>query len=325
MELIIHIGVHKTATTTIQRYLYDNRDTLIKKNILYPLVGCEWGKGHHNIASALNKSNFKLVHTYIKHIQEEAKMVFAKKIVISSEAFSLTKNHKKFLNIVNLFFSEVKIICVARRQDSLAESLYNQNIKSPAVRYTKGIEDFLIDFNFFERYDYLNIYNAWNRSNIKFIFMNFEKIAQPEKDFLQRSLELTVQPQKIDLTINNKSIDNRLLYYLRHANKHQLNEKDYKKLLRIFKQTKKTSGSTIVTNELRTNIFNHLNARNEQLNYLLQDDIVSHINCNSTLQYLNPQSYFSEKKYQSLLNLIKDNDLEKGIILANDIIKTNQT
>ena len=39
MHCVIHVGLHHTATTSFQKFLFKNRDAFIKNKILYPLTG----------------------------------------------------------------------------------------------------------------------------------------------------------------------------------------------------------------------------------------------------------------------------------------------
>ena len=48
-RIILHIGTHKTGSTTIQAGLKANRRMLLRYGIDYPQMGVV-GQGHHNIA-----------------------------------------------------------------------------------------------------------------------------------------------------------------------------------------------------------------------------------------------------------------------------------
>lgn len=48
-KLFIHAGTHKTGTTSIQRFLRDNRTNLEKHHIIYPIFDHE--AGHHGLTS----------------------------------------------------------------------------------------------------------------------------------------------------------------------------------------------------------------------------------------------------------------------------------
>ena len=52
MKFIVHIGVNKTGTSSLQRAYFDNRDLLAEQGIFYPQTGIETA-AHHNVARAL--------------------------------------------------------------------------------------------------------------------------------------------------------------------------------------------------------------------------------------------------------------------------------
>src|SRR5918995_1398619 len=62
-RLIVHIGTHKTATTTIQRHLARNRRALAARGIWYPsydLIGKPRHYAHLGIVNAFSAQHAKL-------------------------------------------------------------------------------------------------------------------------------------------------------------------------------------------------------------------------------------------------------------------------
>ena len=134
----LHIGVGKTGTTTIQKFLGQNHLDLLEHGIHYiQSSGGAQGTGHQNFA----KSFISQVPSYMQKpvndnasareaIEEEIKTCKEKVILISSENFQLADPKK-----VKIFFDnfgeglQCKIILFVRSQDELAESEYNQIIK----------------------------------------------------------------------------------------------------------------------------------------------------------------------------------------------------
>lgn len=52
--IILHIGLHKAGSTTVQTYLRDNADALAKAGVLYPAIGrAERSIAHHRLAADL--------------------------------------------------------------------------------------------------------------------------------------------------------------------------------------------------------------------------------------------------------------------------------
>ena len=79
---MLHIGPHKTASTYIQQFLYQNKKLLNKKNIDYPQIGfidC----GHHQLANLLFKKQYGSAQKIINQILN----IEYDTIIISSEDF----------------------------------------------------------------------------------------------------------------------------------------------------------------------------------------------------------------------------------------------
>ena len=90
MEIIIHIGHHKTGTTSIQHFLALNEVLLLDRyGIYYPEIGRDpLMKYHHPLFRdwAENKKNLDL--QLINEIIENAKRKSASRILLSSEGLS---------------------------------------------------------------------------------------------------------------------------------------------------------------------------------------------------------------------------------------------
>ena len=59
-KLILHVGIHKTGTTNIQRVLYENRDWLAERGLFYPVSFPFLGsRAHHNFAHAFTNNRYE--------------------------------------------------------------------------------------------------------------------------------------------------------------------------------------------------------------------------------------------------------------------------
>jgi hypothetical protein len=127
-SIYIHIGLHKTGTSAIQKNLDSNRKQLWEDGFYYPeprKFNC-----HHSLAAKLHikrhinnrKDNF------IRIIKQYFSSSKGRHILLSSEIFSEYIDRKP-ISVVNKEIAPVKIILYIRRQDMLLESSYNQILK----------------------------------------------------------------------------------------------------------------------------------------------------------------------------------------------------
>jgi len=84
-HIILHIGPHKTATTSVQQWLLSTQQRLIKNGIYYPTPEKN-GPGHAELAWELvGLNNIQMSHERINNKIAEALNLKADKLLISSE------------------------------------------------------------------------------------------------------------------------------------------------------------------------------------------------------------------------------------------------
>ena len=125
----IHIGTHKTGTTTIQHLLSRSRSALEKKGYLYPQAGrLELHPGHHNIAWEISGDHrFQDRYGTIDGLLREVKHR-SEDIILSSEDLECSlHNRSKFSDFVSLLQSSgflVTIILYLRNQIDYLPRIY---------------------------------------------------------------------------------------------------------------------------------------------------------------------------------------------------------
>src|SRR5215472_11245978 len=130
----IHVGPHKTGTTSIQWFLQENRAELLKDGYLVPESETKRG-AHHALAEALagldvGEHREPLVARSIAAIAETS----ARTIIISSEAleglFRNRKNTTAFFNRIQELNLQPKLILFPRNQSQWINSSYAFSVKS---------------------------------------------------------------------------------------------------------------------------------------------------------------------------------------------------
>ncbi|MBI5429089.1 MAG: hypothetical protein HY938_01385 [Nitrosomonadales bacterium] len=155
MQIFIHIGWHKTGTTSIQEFLLKNRERLaITNKIYYPEEGMLFC-AHHNLAWAIqNKKkspwgDVPLVEggaeSFIIQAIDKARGKGCDTIIFSSEEFCTltTPQINQLHDMVSRHADSVKIVAYIRRQDLIIESGYNMEVKWWGVRLTQTFSDYI--------------------------------------------------------------------------------------------------------------------------------------------------------------------------------------
>ncbi|USI28204.1 hypothetical protein ACD631_17840 [Alteromonas macleodii] len=195
MKLILHIGTHKTGTTTIQRAFASNRSSLLEIGVWYPnyhevLGGGKTNYAHLDIAKALMDEKSALSKgeaiQFLQQLYASAvKLNNVNTVVISAETLlrgKLGSDKKKWAKIQNfqkklkehlIGFTDIEVTVTFRNHSSYLESLYNEHIK--ATTYSKSIQDFYEDYK--ERFNYRGIVSSWNTNVGPVQVINFSDIA----------------------------------------------------------------------------------------------------------------------------------------------------
>lgn len=137
-KLVIHIGQHKTGSTSIQNSLYQYSEE-VKKGFLYPNSGRKFS-GHHIMSDIFSSSSKDKKNALIKKFLDESMQSKEEMIIISSEYFS-SQNEIYFGKIrmnkiwsalahLSKQFSESEVIYYVRDQHKSIPSRVNQSIKS---------------------------------------------------------------------------------------------------------------------------------------------------------------------------------------------------
>ena len=133
MKIVIHMGLHKTGSTSFQNFLSLNKLVLMDAGILYPNIDNN-EESHWKIPNQIILENWTYLENYFKEIILIANKNNLKTIFISSEDMSilLTESYrvKKFENLITrLGIAEIEWVCVLRNQWDYFNSLYAEMSK----------------------------------------------------------------------------------------------------------------------------------------------------------------------------------------------------
>lgn len=160
LKVIIHIGTHKTGTTSLQRFLASNEELLEQQGrILYPNIGRNKRKGyHHPLFKLLYAGEFTAYQEMAASILREAENRSCHTVLLSSEVLSRATLTDEILREIHQSFQhcEVSILVYFRQQDSYLQSIYAEKVKRGRLAAPETIldidTDYLNYFKFTERY-----------------------------------------------------------------------------------------------------------------------------------------------------------------------------
>ncbi len=163
-DLILHIGLPKTGTTTIQHFLRINYDILLQGGVLYPQSGRTY-EAHHQLAAAFQDFKYDWVPhielgSILDQLQNEISQTDAKKVIISSEILTWLERPDALLEKLKPFFDFIRVVIFLRRQDDWLESAYRHDLtvgdfNGTAEDYAKKVS---------KKLNYLEIIKSWHGS-----------------------------------------------------------------------------------------------------------------------------------------------------------------
>lgn len=201
MKIVIHMGLHKTGTTTFQNFLHLNKKNLLKFGILYPDIH-ENEDSHWQIPNQILRNNWSYLESYFKFVFDTAIQKNASTVFVSSEGFAimLTESFRieKFESLLHkLGYQEINWECVLRNQWDYFNSLYAEMSKHKiCLNYASAGEE-VINFgeismgNDFSRYRFAFDYDRFIKIFLMAITGSFSATSFENfisKDFIGRDL-----------------------------------------------------------------------------------------------------------------------------------------
>ena len=149
MRCVLHIGTEKTATTTLQDFVYSNRKALLKFGVCLSDV---LGKTNNRKLVAyfqpylddyyydnmINSEEKRQLHFdgFVEAFEKEIAALSAKAdvLLITSEHFhsrlQTIESISRLKGFLEQFFESITVICFFREQSAVAASLYSTSIKN---------------------------------------------------------------------------------------------------------------------------------------------------------------------------------------------------
>ncbi|MEY8215987.1 MAG: hypothetical protein RPR97_16060 [Colwellia sp.] len=157
MEIVVHVGMHKTGSSYLQKMLYGNYDLLVSKGVLFPRAGFEdiFAKGGRE-GSTAGHNDFIKYSLLSKNKRKECLYAFDSEVkrtnpelvFISAENFSHHLTDCLAQEIKDLFgqYGRVKIVVTLREPVSWVESYYREIVTNGWGFESKDFPIFLRKF-----------------------------------------------------------------------------------------------------------------------------------------------------------------------------------
>jgi hypothetical protein len=167
-KVLIHIGIHKTGTSSIQSFLSKNSARILEEDeVLYVETGRdveaeEMHAGHHHLAwktveRYAERKGVELDRTLWGDVVEEINQKRPDLSILSSEFFwPATEREIKYIADA-LHDFDTRILVYVRNQKSLAKSIYRQIVKGE--KYVGGIKEVVKNRTWI--FDYQKIVSKW--------------------------------------------------------------------------------------------------------------------------------------------------------------------
>lgn len=338
MKLYLHIGSHKTGTTTIQRFLSKNIDALKNQKVWYPryseLINTNIDHyAHLDLAKALGGvSNSRLgkneAELCIKSIRLNNSSY--DKAIISAEPFYrlpvlktnedywiARENFIRYLRKLFDLFEEVEVVVVLRRQDSFLVSMYAENIT--ANRYSKDILTYYKDNDFL--FDYKRQCELWNKY-FPLKVLIFEDLVSSSMSLEYCFInEIGVRGDSLDsVSVKNITLPVPLIEYKRIINETSLSIKElnliYKEISMKYNSNKWRNNYSFLSDNAINEIYDDFYEENQ----LLRDKYMSKVadifpkpRKTSSNVFSCGTSFLMTEIHEEVVNIVNNSSLSKEL------------
>lgn len=203
--IFLHIGRHKTGTSSIQHYFKENYEFFVKRNLNY--ITDENNKAFHYVPNILREENYskELMMDVNKQIRYETKNI-NKNFLYSSEAFQ-NCNPSKINQIFQNTGHELVVIAYFREPISYYISSYKQRVHNVYL-----IEDFSTYAKKHQSLTkYIEFYKKWEKSFSNIIVKNFDRSIFKNNNLIHDFISIVIPKVKYDDLPSNQPNKNKSL------------------------------------------------------------------------------------------------------------------
>lgn len=165
--LYLHVGMHKTGSTSIQHALNKERDRLIGQGVYFPLTATmDNTRAHQNIAWELNKhGRFEPEVGTLADLHGELAQHRPDKVILSSEGFtsmdtvSGTTRFRRLKDFADSLGYGIVTIGFVREYVGCVNSAYTQQVKT--LKHARSFDEYVAEQHDMERWCYEGVFAGW--------------------------------------------------------------------------------------------------------------------------------------------------------------------
>lgn len=241
-RLTLHIGIHRTGTTGLQRGLAANRDRLKALGKCYPFKGTN----HQDIAWGLHRGKMSgkgLVKQLEPYIGEGH-------IILSGEDFCIHRDLGWLAPLKEIY--DVEAIVYLRRQDHWLMSWYNQHVKWPFSKRHSVMtpQEFMGCLDEFYWLDFDKMLGLWGdalgREKVHVRVIEKGQVTDAISDFFAL---VGIDGSKLEMTdaLQNDSLPTEMLEYVRAAGMYEIRNPERVAIIEFLQAAAKSAGCNAKT------------------------------------------------------------------------------
>jgi hypothetical protein len=241
-RLTLHIGIHRTGTTGLQRGLAANRDRLKAQGKCYPFGGTN----HQDIAWGLHRGKLDgkgLLKKLEPHAGEGH-------IILSGEDFCIHHDLRWLAPLREVY--DVEAIVYLRRQDHWLMSWYNQHVKWPFSKRHSLMtpQEFLGCLDEFHWLDFAAMLGLWEgalgREKVHARVIEKGQVTDAIGDFFALA-GIDSTKLRLDEALQNDSLATEMLEYVRAAGMYDIPNPERVAIIEFLQSAAKSAGCNAKT------------------------------------------------------------------------------
>lgn len=236
-RLTLHIGIHRTGTTGLQRGLAANRERLRAQGKCYPFEGTN----HQDIAWGLHRGKMN-GKGLLKKLQAGAR---ENHVILSGEDFCIHRDLGWLAPLRDVY--DVEAIVYLRRQDHWVMSWYNQHVKWPFSRRHSVMtpKEFLGCLDEFYWLDFNAMLGLWadslGRDKVRVRIIEKGQVTDAITDFLSLA---GIDGSRLEMAdaLQNDSLPTEMLEYVRAAGMYDIKNPERVAIIEFLQAVAKSAG-----------------------------------------------------------------------------------